>query len=126
MTKLLYPELSYKIIGLLFDVHNKLGSGYQEKYYQKAMKLKLNKENLKFKEQLKVDLNFENTNIGRYFLDFLIENKIILELKVGNNFHRQDYKQIKAYLKSKNLELGILALFSNNSLQYKRILNKTK
>ena len=85
---LLYPELSYKIIGILFDVYNKMGYGYQEKYYQKAISAKLRENNLNFKEQYQVEIIFNDNKIGKYFLDFLIEDKIILEIKnvqIGKN-----------------------------------------
>lgn len=64
---LIYPELSYKIIGILFDVYNELGGGYQEKYYQRALAKKFKKENLRFKEQIIVPLKFEKEKIGQYF-----------------------------------------------------------
>jgi GxxExxY protein len=61
--------------------------------------------------------------IGKYFFDFLIDNKIILEIKAIPCFKNSDYKQVSAYLKSKNIKLGILANFRTDKLTYKRILN---
>ncbi len=122
-TDLLYPELSYKIIGILFEVYNKMGYGYQEKYYQKAISLKLKESNLNFKEQYPVEIIFEDNKIGKYFLDFLIEDKIILEIKKLDKFLKSNFDQTYAYLKSTKLELGILANFTKNGLQYKRIIN---
>lgn len=124
MPHLVYPALSYKIIGILYSVYNELGSGYQEKYYQKAVRVKFEKEKIKFQEQIPVELTFEDKNIGRYFLDFLVENKIILELKTAPNFRKRDYQQVRSYLKAKNLELGILVIFTREGVKYKRILNR--
>jgi GxxExxY protein len=130
MGKILFPNLSYKIVGILYEVYNELGYGYQEKYYQKAIALRLEKEDLKFKEQLKINLNFDSRLIGKYFLDFLIENKIVLEIKVGDYFYKKDYEQVRGYLKSHRLQLGIIALFSKEGVKVKRILyrhsNKSK
>lgn len=123
MSKVIYPELSYEIVGIVFDIFNQLGYGYQEKYYQKAVNLRFKKHNLTFKEQVKVNLNFDNISIGRYFIDFVIDDKIVLELKVGNKLFKRDYDQVKAYLKTTSLKLGILVLFSKVGVTYKRVLN---
>jgi len=120
---LLYPELSYKIIGLLFEVSNEIGSGCLEKYYQKAIALSFEEAGLKFKEQVYVPFTFKNIKIGRCFLDFLVEDKIVLELKTSDRFSRQDIEQIYSYLKINNLNLGILASFTSHGLKSKRILN---
>lgn len=124
MSELIYPKLSYDIIGAVFEVYNELGYGYQEKIYQKALALNLEKKNIAFKEQVKTDLIYENQVIGKYFLDFLIEDKIILELKIGSYFFKKDYEQIRGYLTANKLELGILILFSKNGVKSKRILCK--
>ncbi len=123
MSELIYKGLSYKIIGIIFKVYNELGYGYQEKYYQRAIALELNKENLNYIQEKEVKLNYENKTIGKYFLDFIIENKIVLELKVANTFHSQDIKQILGYLKASGLQLGILVIITNNGIKYKRIIN---
>ncbi|NCO23360.1 GxxExxY protein [bacterium (Candidatus Moisslbacteria) CG12_big_fil_rev_8_21_14_0_65_36_11] len=121
--KLIYPELSYKIVGILFDVYNELGGGYQEKYYQRAIAKRFKKVNIQFQEQINVPLKFDNEKIGQYFLDFLVDNKIILEIKVAPRFYIRDVRQILAYLKATNLQLGILASFTRNGLIFKRIIN---
>lgn len=121
--KVIYPDLSYKLVGILFNVHKKLGNCYQEKYYQRAVKVALEKEGIKFKEQISGPIIFDGKMIGKYFLDFLIEDKIILELKTLPILKPQDYKQVKAYLKASGLKLGILVNFAGNNLVFKRILN---
>ena len=122
MDKLVYPELSYKIMGVLFKVHNELGFGYKEKYYQKAICGLLDKDGIKYTEQLKVDLKIENECFGRYFIDFLIEDKLVLEIKAVPKFSRKAVLQVLRYLKETGINLGILASFSKNELIYKRIL----
>lgn len=122
-SKLIYPELSYKIVGVLFEVHTKLGGHYQEKYYQRAVALSLREKGLFFKKEISVDLSFKEQKIGKYFLDFLIEDKVVLELKTKPRLTREDFRQVRAYLKAKKLKLGILANFRGEKLVYKRILN---
>lgn len=119
----LYPELSYKIIGILFAIHTELGNRYQEKYYQRATEVKLKRNNISFQREIAVDLMIDGEKIGKYFLDFLIEDKVVLELKAKPVLTKNDYRQIKAYLHAMNLKLGILANFYPENLEYKRILN---
>ena len=123
MGKIVYKDLSYKIIGVLFDVHKKLGNRYQEKYYQRAVEKGLKQNSLNFQKELSVNLSYEGEKIGKYFLDFLIEGIIVLEIKAVPHLKRVDFDQVLAYLKAKNLQLGILANFRPTSLIYRRILN---
>ena len=110
-------------MGILFLVHNQLGNRYQEKYYQRAIEEGLKEQEIRYKKEILVDLMFNKVKIGKYFLDFLIEEKIILEVKTVENLKPKDFKQVLAYLTSKNIQLGILANFRSDRLTYKRILN---
>ena len=123
MPQIVQKELSYKIMGILFSVHNALGNRYQEKYYQKAIEEGLKEENINFKKELSVDLKYKNKKIGKYFLDFLIENKVVLEIKTVDNLRPKDFKQVLAYLTANNIELGILVNFRTDKLTFRRILN---
>jgi GxxExxY protein len=120
---IVYSELSYKICGILFEVFRKMGAGFQEKYYQRAVGVALCQAGLKNEEQLMVPMVFESKDIGRYFLDFLIEDKIILEIKKGDYYHKQNIEQVKAYLKAKKLKLGLIANFTSRGVTVKRIIN---
>ncbi|HLD34433.1 MAG: hypothetical protein A2259_03750 [Candidatus Moranbacteria bacterium RIFOXYA2_FULL_43_15] len=121
--KLIYPELSYKIVGILFKIHGELGNKYQEKYYQRAIAIELRRKNIEFEKELMVDLVYEGEKIGKYFIDFLIENKIVLEIKATDRFRISDFKQVEGYLKSKDIKLGILANFRTQRLTHTRVLN---
>lgn len=120
---LIYPELSYTIIGILFEVYNAIGPGRKERYYQKSISLALKTAGVYFKEQVNSPLIFKGEKVGDYFLDFLIENKIILEIKSGDKFLKQNINQVYSYLKTENLKLGILANFTKEGLKSRRILN---
>ncbi len=122
-TKIIYPELSYKIVGCLFDVYNELGGGYQEKFYQKALEECFRNNDVNFASQAPFNITFQNKIIGKYYMDFIVENKVVLEIKRGDYFARTNIKQITDYLKAVNLQLGILANFTNNKIRYMRILN---
>lgn len=124
MAHLLYPELSYTLVGILFEVHKRLGGGFEEKYYQRAVEKLLVKQGLRYNKELKANISFNQEKIGNYFLDFLIEDKVIVELKTIPYFLPIHFRQIRSYLEVKCLELGILANFRGNKLTYKRILNR--
>ncbi|MBU4369417.1 GxxExxY protein [Patescibacteria group bacterium] len=120
---LIYPKLSYQIVGILFEVYNDLGAGLHEKYYQRAMTKALTKAKISFREQAPVVMKFQGDKIGKYFIDFIIENRVIVELKKGERFSPKHIFQVVAYLKATKLKLGILAHFGHDSVKFKRILN---
>jgi GxxExxY protein len=122
-TDLLYPELSYQLIGCAFDVYESLGSGHLEKYYQRAYAESLKIKTIEFKEQSFHPLKFNNKVIGKMFFDFLIEKIIIVELKKDNKFSKQRIDQLLQYLRGSGLKLGILINFSSSGVMYKRIIN---
>lgn len=126
MATLVCPELSYKIVGMLFEVHNRLGGSFEEKYYQRAVEKLLKLDKLTFKRELKADILFEGDKIGKYFLDFLIDGKVVLELKTVPKLLPIHFRQIRSYLKVKNLQLGILANLRGEKVIYKRILNNIR
>ena len=121
--ELIYPELSYQIVGILFEVYNQLGPEHHEKYYQRAIATELKRCNLSFKEQVFIPLYFKKKIIGRQYLDFLIEDKVILEIKKGDRFSKRNIEQISEYLKVSGLKLGILANFGSKELKFKRVVN---
>ena len=121
MSMLVLPELSYKIMGILFLVHNVLGPGYMEKHYQRAVKEQLKQEGMNFNEQVKVPISKKGP-LGCYYIDFVIENRIVLEIKTVPRFSRANILQVLRYLKEAGIELGILATFSRRELIYRRIL----
>lgn len=121
--KIIYPELSYMLMGVLFEVHNKLGTKYLEKHYQRAIEIKLKELGITHKKEVKIDSNFDGESLGEFFADFIIDNKIILEIKRTWTISQDDVKQVLRYLKSSNLKLGIIANFRHQRLEYRRILN---
>lgn len=95
---LVHKELSYNIVGCLFEVYNNLGFGYKEKIYEKSLTKLFNEKNINFKNQVPYKLYIKNEYIGIFYFDFLIEDKIILEIKQGNYFSRKYITQVKNYL----------------------------
>jgi len=120
---LIFPELSYKIIGCAFDVYNALGSGHHEKYYQRALAESFSEQGLNFAQQVNFPLKYKEKIIGRNFLDFLIEDKIVVEIKKGEHFSKTHIDQVMEYLKLSNLKLVILINFGIQGVAFKRIIN---
>jgi len=94
-----------------------------EKYYQKALAIELKKLGLLFQEQVMVPLIYNGVSIGRYFLDFVVENKVAVELKKDNNFGKKNIDQLYSYLKVQDLQLGLLINFTKTGVKIKRIVN---
>src|SRR5438270_7318157 len=85
---LIHSELSYKIIGTAFTVYNELGFGHLEKIYQRAFAKELTLQKLKFKEQVPYKVMYKGENIGNSYLDFLVEDTVIIELKKSDHFSK--------------------------------------
>lgn len=119
----MYPELSYKIIGILFSVWSNVGSSHKEVFYQRAVAKDLKLAGFSFVEQLPVKINYRGDVIGKYFFDFLIDGRVVLEIKVRDYFSKKDITQLYSYLRAKGLKLGIIAHFSKTGVKFKRVLN---
>jgi GxxExxY protein len=120
---LVYPELCYQTIGVLFSVYNELGYGHKEKIYQKAVAEAFRECGLKFREQLYAPVIFRGKNIGKNYFDFLIDDKLVLEIKRDDYFHKSHIEQLYNYLVVKDLKLGLLIYFTPRNLHFKRVVN---
>jgi len=121
---LIYPELSYEIVGAAYEVANQLGGGHLEKFYQKAMAIELEKRKINFTEQVYYSLKYKDEVIGKHFFDFLAEEKIVVELKKNNHFSKAHIEQVLQYLKTSKLKLALLINFSGETVIHKRIVNE--
>ena len=126
MTKLVFKEESYKIIGACMKVHSGLGSGFLEAVYQEALEKEFTNESIPYKRQVKLSLIYNGEKLDKYYIaDFVCYDSIIIEIKAANYIHDLMLKQTSNYLKATNLRLGLLVNFGEKSLIYKRILNRT-
>ncbi len=120
--EILYPDISYKIIGAAMEVHRSLGNGFLEKVYENALMVMFNEIPLMATQQTPIKVVFRNEIIGNYIADILIEDKIILELKTVDNITNIHRAQALNYLKATGLKLGIIINFKNQSLEYERLV----
>ncbi|MFH0814615.1 MAG: GxxExxY protein [Candidatus Falkowbacteria bacterium] len=121
--ELTYEDLSYKTIGALYSVSNAIGGRYNKKVIQKAIAQELTNLNIKYQSDVCADIKYQEQNIGRYSLDFIIENQIVLEIKRGRQLLPNDFNQLKVYLKTSTLKLGILALFTSSHVTFAKVSN---
>ncbi len=121
--KVLFPDLSYKIMNMVFDVHNQLGPGFTEGIYENALVCELKSRDISCEQQKSISVLYKNQPVGTYRLDLVIENKIILELKAVNALNNLHKAQLLAYLKATGFQLGILINFGTERVEYNRIAN---
>jgi len=120
----IYRELSYKVTGLLFKTHQELGRFRNEKQYADYYEELLKKEKVKYVREYRFEDNQYGKGRIRCIIDFIVEDKIILEFKVKDYITKQDYFQVKRYLVTLNLKLALIINFRQKRLSPKRILNK--
>lgn len=120
--KILHKDLSYQIIGLAMQAHSKLGYGFLEKIYENAMMVLLRQEGIQTKQQEPITVYFEGQVVGDYYADIVVENKIILELKVAEKIIDVHKAQALNYLKATGLKLAIILNFGKERLEYERLV----
>lgn len=118
--KLLYQDLTYEIRGLLFKVYNKLGFGHKESVYQNALRHELVKSKLRFDQEKALDVIYDGTKVGIYRPDFVVDGKILLELKAVSFLPKEAETQLIYYLKGTNFKLGLLVNFGSTKLSIRR------
>ena len=119
-TRYLYWEITEKIIGCAMNVHNSIGSGFQEVIYQRALALEMEKMGLSFVRELEIPIYFDGTEIGSRRVDFFVEEKIMVEIKAISRLENVHLAQAINYLEAYKMEVGLLVNFGASSLQFKR------
>jgi GxxExxY protein len=125
MDKVIHKELSYLVNGLLFKTHRELGRFRNEKQYADYFEKLLLKEGIEYVREYRFDDNRYGAGKTRCICDFIIAGKIILEFKAKENISKDEYYQVKRYLVTLNLELGIIVNFRQTRIIPKRVLNSS-
>lgn len=112
-------ELIKKVVGAAYKVHNTLGAGFLEKIYEKALLIELGKLGIKSERQIQVPVYYDNTKVGDYCADLLVDNCLIVELKAVENITVAHEKQLINYLAATQIDDGLLLNFGS-SVQVKR------
>jgi GxxExxY protein len=119
-----YSEITEKVIGCAFKVHSALGNGFQEVIYQRALEIELIKCGLSFVREFEMPVYYDAVQIGTRRVDFLVAEKISVELKAIIRLEDVHLAQAMNYLEAYNLEIGLLINFGSKSMEFKRLTNK--
>jgi GxxExxY protein len=123
MADIIYKDESYAIVGALFNVYNYLGSGFSEIVYKDALELEFNSLQIPFEREKEYSVTYKGIVLPhKFYADFVLFDKIILEIKSVDNIHDKHISQCINYLKVSENRLAILANFSKDLLDHKRIV----
>ena len=121
-----HSELTGKIIGCAMKVHSTLGNGFQEVIYQRCMAIEMQNQGLGFARELEMTIYYEGIDVGTRRVDFMVEDRVMLELKAISQLDDAHLAQALNYLEAYKLETGLLINFGSKSLEFKRITNEYK
>lgn len=119
---MLFRSITYAVNGAVFEVNRELGAGFLEKVYENALLVECRKRGLKAATQVPVCVKYKNEVVGEYFADFVVEDRVIVELKVVDRLGKFHEAQILNYLKATEFELGLLINFKHPKAEVKRFV----
>ena len=124
MDKLKHSEITERIIGASFEVHKFLGNGFQEVIYQRALAHEMRKSGLEFAREIEQEIFYKDLPepIGTRRADFVVEGKVLVEMKAIAQLEEVHWAQILNYLRAYRLEVGLLINFGGKSLTFKRVV----
>ena len=118
-----YSEITGAIIGAAMQVHSELGNGFPEVIYQRSLAIEFQNQNISYKREESMPLFYKGKSIGKRRADFMVEEKVLVELKALSEINKTHYNQVLNYLTAFNLEVALLLNFGENSLNFKRLIN---
>ncbi len=116
-------ELTYKIIGCAMNVHNTIGPGFQEVIYQRCLKMELEETGLNFEREKNQAIFYKDVQVGTRRADFVVEEKVIIEIKAVTKLEDVHLAQAKNYTVAYDFPLGLLINFGGKSMEYKLLFN---
>jgi GxxExxY protein len=116
-------EITYKINGCAMKVNRTLGNGFQEVIYQRCLAIELERANLFFGREIEQIVYYEGVEVGTRRADFIVENKVVVELKALINLEDVHLAQAKNYVVAYDFPIGLLINFGSTSLQFKKVFN---
>jgi GxxExxY protein len=120
--QIIYPELSYAVVGAAMEVHRCLGSGFLESVYQNALAQEFDFRRIQYEGYKRLSVQYKGVSIGEFVADFVVEDKIIVELKAVDALHPKHAAQARNYLAATGLRLAILLNFGVTSLEQQRVV----
>jgi GxxExxY protein len=123
MASLKYASVTEKIIGAAMQVHSRLGNGFPEVIYQRALDIEFKERSILFTREFSMPIYYNGNWVGQRRVDFFVEDKIMVEIKAIIKLENGHLTQAKNYLEAYNIEVGLLINFGNVSLEVKRLGN---
>lgn len=120
--KLIFPELSYKLTGIFFEIHNRLGRYCRERQYTDALEEILRDTKISYRREPEIILIAPDSPAGNR-PDFIVDNKVIIDIKAKRFIIKEDYYQMLRYLESAKMKLGFIVNFRSRYLKPKRVVN---
>ncbi len=120
---MLYEDITKKVIGCAIEVHKRLGNGFQEVIYQRALEIEMRLASLQFEREMNMPVFYRQEQIGTRRVDFFVENKIMVEIKAIIKLEDVHLAQAMNYLEAYKMEIGLLLNFGAKSLEFKRVHN---
>ena len=121
-----YSDITEKIIGCAMTVHRRMRNGFQELIYHRCLIIEFRKIALSFSNEVELPIFYDNVEVGKRRVDFLVENKVVIEIKAVSELTDTHLAQALNYLESLNLEVGLLLNFGSKSLGVMRLINNKK
>ena len=122
MGKLVHEELTREIIGAAFEVHKILGYGFLERVYLKALQAELISQGLRVEIEHPIKVVYKGIVIGDYFADLVVEESVVIELKIAASYNKQDEPQLLNELKASGVKVGLLINFGRTKVEFKRLV----
>ena len=120
MSKLEYEGLTYKIRGAIFEVYNILGPGFKEIVYHNSLAGEFIERDIRYVEKKKIRIHYKDKEVGIYEPDFIVEDKVIIEIKALDILPKVFEKQLYSYLKAAKYKIGMLVNFGSEKLDIRR------
>jgi GxxExxY protein len=120
MGRLEYEELTYKIRGAIFEVYNTLGPGFKEGIYRNSLREEFDKRKIKYNDKKRIRIIYKGKEVGIYEPDFIVDDKVIIEIKAVDTLPKVFEKQLYSYLRAMRYKIGILVNFGSDDLDIRR------
>ena len=120
--KLIFEELTEKILEAASSVHAELSAGFLESIYENALKLEVRRRSIPFESQVEQSVLYSGVEVGKRKIDLIVDKKVVVELKTVSNLEAAHFSQLKSYLKATDLKVGLLINFSKEKIKAKRFV----
>jgi GxxExxY protein len=121
-----HEQLTERIIGAAIEVHRRLGPGFLESIYEKALSIELERRGLRLERQVEVPILYHGVPVGLHILDMIVESTIVVELKAIKDFEDIHFSILRSYLRAVGREHGLLLNFAKVTLEMKRVIARSQ